>query len=327
MIFQKIQRKIFKQWYKKLTYLKLLVPFEYLFLLTINIRKKIYKQFCPDNNIPVWIVGDITIGGSGKSPFIIWIARMLEQRKINAVIINHAYKSNLNKDADICNCNSPAHIFGDEAVMLAKQTKIPIVVAKSRQMALKYIQNNIQGVNLIIFDDGLQHYKVGRDKEILILNDQRLGNRHCLPVGPLREPLSRLSEVDVIVTHNESSSSDMNINPLSITNISTGKTFLLKSKPWVDIHAVAAIADPDRFFKVLEKYGFNIISHPFPDHHYFTTKDLDFGDNLPIVMTTKDAVKCYSHENDNIYQLDFDVTVSERVDVIINDLLAKINLD
>ncbi|MBT4885086.1 MAG: tetraacyldisaccharide 4'-kinase [Legionellales bacterium] len=326
MIFQFIQKIIFKQWYHKLTYFQLLLPLEYLFILIIKARKNIYKKtWKEDNNIPVWIVGDITIGGSGKSPFIIWIARMLEQRSIKAVIINHAYKSNLDIDAGICNNNSSAQVFGDEAVMLAKQTKLPIVVAKSRIKALKYINENLKETRLIIFDDGLQHYKVARDKEFIILNKKRLGNKHCFPVGPLREPLPRLNDVDVIITHNESSSSDMKIVPTAITNISTGKKHGLIDLPWFDIHAVAAIADPDRFYKVLEKYGFNIIRHPFRDHHDFTEKDLAFADNLPIVMTTKDAVKCQDYAQDNLYQLDFDVIVAEEVELEINKLLAEIN--
>lgn len=320
-----LRKTIKKQWYARLTWFWLLLPFEIIFRIIVLIRKILYKIIYSHSfYIPIWVVGDITVGGSGKSPFVIWLVKFLHQHNIRVIVINHGYKSNMQNDAATCLADSDPAIFGDEAVMLAKVVCAPIVVAKTRLIALSYIGKHYQDYDLIICDDGLQDYTVKPEKKIIIFNKNRLGNKHCFPVGPLREPVNNVTKSSLIVKHNSSLASDMHIHPNKITNIITKESFAVDSFYTKEVHAVCAIADPERFFKVLANYNFNITSHSYPDHYSFTKKDLQRYSDQEIIMTTKDAVKCMRFGMKNIWQLEFEVKISARVERSILEFISNL---
>ncbi|MEE3003591.1 MAG: tetraacyldisaccharide 4'-kinase [Pseudomonadota bacterium] len=319
-----LQENIKIQWYRKTTWLWLFYPLSVLFTCLAKIRKIFYQSRAKRyTKAPLWIVGDITVGGSGKSPFLIWLGNHIVEKGISAVILSHGYKSNLTVAAKVCGPNDLAYECGDEAVMLAKNCSLPVVVGKSREASLEFINKNYSNTSLILCDDGLQDYKIIRDKEIVVFREDRVGNAKCFPVGPLREPLSRLSTVDLVVKNSSDSNSDMFLEPIALRHLSTNIMHDFTKIQSSKVHAVAGIADPDRFFTLLEGLGFNIIKHPFPDHYSFTEADLAFSDELPIILTTKDAVKCTSFEMSKTYQLEFRVKISARTQKIIDSFLES----
>jgi tetraacyldisaccharide 4'-kinase len=308
-----IEDKIQQQWYSRPSWILLLYPICILFLIIIKIRKKVYSSIALKAKFDVWIIGDITVGGSGKSPFIEWLSNYLNKFKFDYVIIGHGYKNNLNYAAEVVTPNSDPNIFGDEAVMLAKSSPVPVVVGKNRQLAIKYITENFPNVKLAICDDGLQYYKMPRDKEIIILNERRLGNKYCLPVGPLREPLNRIKSVDLIVKNNNSKTSGMYLEPIGIRNIATNEFFNLDWLSGKTVHAVAAIGDPKQFFSTVKNLTKNVIVHKFRDHYNFDITDLMFDDDLPVIITQKDAVKCKLFNNNKVFVLETKLLVSDDI--------------
>lgn len=205
-------------------------PFSLIFCAISNLRKKIYKKFALQAKVPVIIIGNITVGGTGKTPLVIYIAQLLQQQGYKVGIIAHGYKSNI-KRALLLTASADPALVGDEAAMLARNVNCPIVIAKKRTQAVAMLQDK---VDLIICDDGLQHYKLARDIEIALVDGERqFGNGYCLPMGPLRELPERLNSVDFVLEH--------------------GKDLQLFADPELQgngktIHAVAGIGNPQRFF-------------------------------------------------------------------------------
>ena len=183
--------------------------------------------------------------------------------------------------------------------MIARRTGTPVVVDRDRVAATKYLLA-VHNCDVVISDDGLQHYALGRDIEIAVVDARKgLGNGMCLPAGPLREPPSRLTEVDLVVVNGDGAvdlpiePSVMNLQPTRLVNVITGDEIPAAEHGMQrTVHGVAGIGNPDRFFRSLRELGFEVIEHHFDDHHWFKISELMFGDSLPIIMTEKDAVKC-----------------------------------
>lgn len=322
-----IENFIKQQWYIKLTWLRLLYPLSILFLVIIHIRKKILcyrinNRICP----PIWIIGNIAVGGSGKSPFIIWLSSFLEENGVNFAVVGHGYKNKLQVNASVCLKGSDPKIFGDEAVMLAQKISAPIIVGKSRKHSLDYIAKNFTDFDLIICDDGLQDYKINRQKEIIIINDYSLGNKNCFPVGPLREPLKRVSQSDLVVTHEYDKKTDMRLEFNEIINIKTGDKLDLDQLNGMNVNALAAIANPDRFFKMIENLGAIVTRRVFPDHSCFTSTDFKFDNNNPILITEKDSVKLEGINTTNIYVVTTKLIVLPRVKDILASYIRELGI-
>jgi tetraacyldisaccharide 4'-kinase len=318
---KKLAKYIESQWYDNFTWFRFLIPFSYLFIFIISIRKKIQiRHSKTNNNLPIWVVGEISVGGSGKSPFVIWLVEFMLKQGLKPVVICSGYKGSLpNIMSEQCFADSDYKVYGDEAVMLAKLVNSPVVVGKQRNLAVEFINNNITDCNIIICDDGLQHYKMRRDKEIVIYNDARIGNGYCFPAGPLREPKSRLKSVDLIVC-NDNNLKEVKLLPKCIASIYTVETKRFAEFP-KRVHAVAGIGAPKKFFDLLRSLNFEIIEHAFPDHYAFKEQDLNFNDDLPIILTSKDAVKCTSFSIPNIWQLLFELEVSPEITAKILQML------
>lgn len=318
-----IEDLIKQQWYTKLTWLWLLYPLSILFWIIIYIRRKILCFRASYYKHPhVWIVGNIAVGGSGKSPFIIWLSTFLEENNIRFAVVGHGYKNKLQVNAAECFKDSDPKIFGDEAVMLSHKISAPIVVGKSRIDALDYITKNFPTLDLVICDDGLQDYRIKRQKEIVIINDASLGNRCCLPVGPLREPLSRVRESDLVLTHEYDTNTDMQLEFNEIINMKTGHKLDKDALNGMHVNALAAIAHPDRFFNMIENLGAIATKRALPDHCFFTSNDFKFENNNPILITEKDSVKLRGINTANIYVVTTKLIVSTRVKDILTSYLS-----
>lgn len=313
------------QWYRKhlSASLLLLVPFSALYRILISIRRFCYlkgwfKQY--KFSVPVIIIGNLTVGGTGKTPLVIYVAKLLAQRGLRPGIVSRGYKGQCRHPTWV-SANSDPHLMGDEPVLLAKRLFCPIVVGKNRPLAVQQLINSNQ-VDVIISDDGLQHYALARDIEIMVIDGKRrFGNGYCLPAGPLREPMGRALGVDYRVTNtplsfDQDSEYEMELRPRTLYNgKDAGIQKPLGSFQNQRLHAVAGIGFPDRFFELLQNHGLLIIPHPFPDHYDFKPEDLDFKDDLPVIMTEKDAVKCAELMTEKHWVLSVDAVVNPLLDL------------
>lgn len=299
---EKLTMSLQKLWYQKTLNPLLwpLIPLSLIYRSIMAFRHELYKNKffkvykC---SLPVIVVGNLTVGGSGKTPLVIHIARVLKQQGMRPGIVSRGYLGT-NSGPVFVNANSDPNEVGDEPVLLAKRLFCPIVVAKQRIKAVETLADSAQ-VDVIISDDGLQHEAMGRDVEVIVIDGRRrFGNGWCLPAGPLREPESRLSTADFLVSNTPDrfdidTEYEMELRPRPLYKaIRPAEQLSISALQHHTVHAVAGIGYPDRFFELLKKYEIKIIPHPFPDHHVFSDQDLNFKDDHLIIMTEKDAVKC-----------------------------------
>jgi tetraacyldisaccharide 4'-kinase len=259
--------------------------------------------------VPVIVVGNLAVGGTGKTPLVIWLTEQLRRLGCRPGIVLRGYGGQATRGATpqlVADDSDPTQV-GDEAVLLRLRTQVPVVAHRNRVRAARRLLQ--EGVDVIVSDDGLQHLALARDFEIIVIDAARgLGNGYLLPAGPLREPSSRLRHADCLVFNgqreNYSSAGELSLQdeavvltmhvggdrlqPLS----GPGESMLLLQLAGQRVHAVAGIGNPARFFRQLIAAGLTVIEHPFPDHHRYRAADLAFGDALPVLMTEKDAVKC-----------------------------------
>lgn len=291
-------------WYKKNFLANALVPVALLYRAIMALRKLLYSRGYIKShrfNIPVVIVGNLTVGGTGKTPLIIALANYLRQEGIQAGIVSRGYGGKAKNYPQTVHCESDPNEVGDEALLLYRQTGCPVAVAPRRAAAIQQLITKCS-IDIVLCDDGLQHYALERDIEIAVLDGTRgLGNKLCLPAGPLRESPKRLNTVDFIIANEgevHHHNYHMSLRPHKIYNLKDPQRDFPPSKHHL-LHAIAGIGNPERFFNTLKKMELSFIPHDFPDHHQFTPSDLNFGENAQIIMTEKDAVKCekFAHEN------------------------------
>ena len=280
-------------WYRRSIFSYLLLPLSWLFRLIIIIRRWLYQLKLKTVNhfsVPVIVIGNIIVGGTGKTPLVIWLANLLSQQGYKPGIVSRGYKvKNITKPR-LITTNSSITEAGDEPLIIAKHTNCPVVITPNRSKAIELLINQ-HNCNIIISDDGLQHYAMARDIEIVVVDGQRqFGNGWLLPAGPLREPISRLKSVDFSVYNTV----NMHLQPAtSLTAVNDNQRHLnISELTNKKVHAVAGIGNPQRFFTTLRQLGLQIIEHPFPDHYNFQKNDIDLDENSIIIMTEKDAVKC-----------------------------------
>lgn len=283
----------------------LLIPWSILFLAIVVIRRWFYRLGIKKTttfNVPIIIVGNIVVGGTGKTPLVIYLARLLKEKGFNPGIVSRGYGANrVSNPRLVLSTDSPSDV-GDEPVLIASRTDCPVVISVNRPEAVKHLIEKYQ-CNIVLSDDGMQHYAMARDLEIVVVDGVRLfGNGLCLPAGPLREPLFRLNKVKWIVSNGKSfpktsrfsdQSVTMELIPKRICSVGDSNQCIDVNQLQEDkVHAVAGIGNPKRFFNELRELGLQIIEHPFPDHYRFTKKDIDFAPESKVIMTEKDAVKC-----------------------------------
>lgn len=256
-------------------------------------KNKIFKQGKID--VPVIIIGNISVGGTGKTPVVCRLVELFREAGYKPGVISRGYGGHSKNWPCYVNAESDPYIVGDESVLIAKRCKCPIVVGPDRFIsAFKLVK--VYGCNIIISDDGLQHYRLYRDIEVAVVDGlQRFGNAACLPAGPLREPPTRLNEVDFIIGHGIARINEYLMvldGDIAINLADHYISSRLQGFERYPVHAVAGIGNPWRFFEQLRRAGLRTIEHPFPDHYNFSKQDLCFKDQFPILMTEKDAIKC-----------------------------------
>ena len=317
-------------WYKKSLWLYLLLPFSFIFsFLTDSRRKKFIanKSLSHKFNVPVIIVGNLTIGGTGKTPLVAYIAKELKSLGYKPGIVSRGYGGKFRETLEVTN-ETPVKQTGDEAQILAK-LDLPFYIDKNRVRAVKKLLENHE-CNVILSDDGLQHYNMTRDIEIVVIDGKRrFGNNLTFPAGPLRETKNRLDTVDFIVNNGGPTQNNeylMNVSPSRFIHLKSGKSYPVKEWPMhKQVHAVAGLGNPGRFFDLLVRLGFDITRNSFPDHHNFTEEDIHFLDHLPIIMTEKDASKCSNFDNNKIWYLTIEADVSDNFIEEIDNKLKSIN--
>ena len=313
-------------WYNKSFWLYLLYPFSILFsYLTSRRRRKFLKNKTESFSakIPIIVVGNLTIGGTGKTPLVKYIASELIKRGYRPGIVSRGYGGKFKETLKV-DSNTSVKQTGDEAQILSK-LNIPFYIDKNRVRAVEKIIEN-HDCDVIISDDGLQHYKMKRDIEIAVIDGKRrFGNKLTFPAGPLRESIKRLSTVDFVVNNSgptEENEFLMSISPSEFVHLKSGKSYGVEDWPMHNqVHAVAGLGNPGRFFDLLDKLGFDIVRHPYPDHHNFDSSDLFYLDHLPIIMTEKDASKCKDFDNNKIWYLKIDADVNNK---FIDQLQSKL---
>jgi tetraacyldisaccharide 4'-kinase len=287
-------------WYKNRYLGYLFFPLAGFFYGLALLRKKYLQSRIIPGCIakPVIVVGNITVGGTGKTPLVIALVKYLQSKGFKPGVISRGYGGVAEYPCQLT-AKTQAGECGDEPLLIYKRCACPVVVSPLRLQAAEYLlQHN--DVDIIISDDGLQHYALPRDLEIVVIDGQRgLGNGLCLPVGPLREPAGRLKSVDFVLVNGEAGKifdprqlsmqlKVENMVPLEPTKNHRGLPSHSK------VNAVAAIGNPQRFYSTLEQQGYHLVPQPFPDHYLYQEGDLVFANGLPVVMTEKDAIKCDS---------------------------------
>lgn len=303
------RRMLEEAWYARHPAAVLLVPFEWGFRSVVGLRRAAYRQGLfriYEAEVPVIVVGNLTVGGTGKTPLVIWLAGYLQAQGYRPGIVSRGYGGRARKWPQQVRADSDPSAVGDEAIVISRRTRCPVAVGPDRgaNVAALLAHSN---ANIVISDDGLQHYALARTVEIVVVDGvRRFGNGHCLPAGPLREPASRAREVDLVVTNGIAGRGEF-----AMKYVATGAVTLqqrrriapLDSFVGTGAHAVAGIGNPDRFFSMLRAKGIRVQPHAFPDHHEYQTSDFEFGDELPVLMTEKDAVKCESFANPRLWSV------------------------
>jgi len=294
--------RLLDAWYRGHPALMLLRPLETLYRRVVNNKRArfmagqgdIYKA-----PVPVIVVGNITVGGTGKTPLILWMIEYCRRRGLRVGVVSRGYGA---KPASLpwrVTAQQNAEQAGDEPLLIVKRTGVPLMIDPDRSQAVRALLAQ-EPLDLILSDDGLQHYRLARDLELVLIDAARgLGNRRCLPAGPLREPVERLQSVDAVLYNGASSDRDdgyaFSLQPSSLVNLLSGEQQSVHYFPvGQSLHAVAGIGNPQRFFNTLEGLHWRPVPHAFPDHAVFSAEALAFSPPLPLVMTEKDAVKCAS---------------------------------
>ena len=312
-----IETIITRAWQRKAAWLWLLLPVSWLYALLMVLRRQAYKVGVFSSYrapIPVMVIGNITVGGSGKTPLIIALVRHLQQQGIKVGVISRGYGGDSSQMPLLVNTESVPNVVGDEPCLIVNTTGTAMAVSPNRQQAIAILLESYPDLQLIIADDGLQHYALQRDIEWVVVDATRgFGNKQLLPAGFLREPISRLKDANVIYHHKPDASSIYNKSdynkPLTehltmhlqpddlellwsshnrIDNLAVVATAPEKGS---QVHVVSGIGYPQRFFDTLNALGFEVIPHPYPDHYDFSLDELLQYTDHPIIVTSKDAVK------------------------------------
>ncbi len=308
----------------------LLLPLSFLFFLLSQLRKYLYHSgfySSYQSPVPVIIIGNITVGGTGKTPLIIELVKQLQARGKKPGVISRGYGGKANSWPRIVNAQTDASQVGDEPQLIYQHTLCPIVVGPDRKADIELLLQQFD-CDVILSDDGMQHYALQRNFEICIVDASRkYGNGFFIPAGPLRESLSRLEQVDLVLLNgglNDELSFEMQPKkciPVASNNLSEVD---LKKFSGETVHAIAGIGNPQRFFSMLEVNGVNVIPHAYQDHHYYQLSDLLFEDNLNVLMTEKDAIKCRELKLEYHWSVPVDIVLSETAQNKVNQIFDRL---
>ena len=319
-------RRLDYHWYARSAWLLLLTPLSLLFRIVVRLRKFAYRRGLLRSHraaVPVIVVGNITVGGTGKTPLVAWLARYLREQGYRPGIIARGYGGKAKQWPQQVRPDSNPSTVGDEAVMLAGRTQCPMAVGPDRVAAAAALVQH-SDCDIIISDDGLQHYALRRDIEVAVIDGiRRFGSGFMLPAGPLREPVSRLNEVDLVVVNGLGACDEhpMRMFIGDAYRLSDGTRRKLSEFRTEPVHAVAGIGNPQRFFRALQQDLRMMEMHEFPDHHHFQAEDIAFDDGHTVLMTEKDAVKCRYFAGDNVWYVPAEVDMKSAFRARLDELL------
>lgn len=306
----KLAQWLQSRWFEKASPLRsmglvgwLMLPLYWAYLLLTALRQQAYKRgwlAVVRLPVPVVVVGNITVGGAGKTPLSLGLVETLKQAGFKPGMVSRGYGGTVDGVSEVLPGDDPARV-GDEPLLLARRSGVPVFVGRLRSEAGKALLSAYPEVDLLVCDDGLQHLAMARDLEIAVLDGRGVGNGWRLPLGPLRDPVSRLNGVDALV-FNGSVASELRVHgPIFAMDLVPGKLYGLREAACqigadelkgLRLYAAAGIGHPDRFFDTLRKLGLDFEARAFPDHHAYTAADLDFARDGVLLLTEKDGVKC-----------------------------------
>ena len=309
-----LEQRLTELWYREHPRPSLLQPLGWLYGALLEARRGAYAlRWLASSRaaVPVVVVGNLTVGGTGKTPLTVWLAQQLHAAGLVVGILSRGY-GRRGREPRSVRADSDWRAVGDEPVLLARRSACPTVVAADRLAGAGALA--AQGAQVILADDGLQHLRLARDCEIVVIDGARgFGNGRLLPAGPLREPPRRLQQVDAVVLNGAAEHASLagRLPPDCLQMRLVGQQAArvdgepprcaLAEFRGAPVHAVAGIGNPGRFFSALQGQGLRLIEHRFADHHAFVAAELEFGDQLPVLMTEKDAVKCASFANPRLW--------------------------
>lgn len=310
-------------WYRKSPLTVVLLPLSWLYQLVCLGRKLFYRYAYHQKQfpVPVIVVGNLTVGGTGKTPLVAAIANYLIEQNLQPGIVMRGYHGQFEGSHCAVTAKSDPFVVGEEAVLLAQKTGCPVMIGANRPNAIEKLLAQNPEVTVVLSDDGLQHDAMARDIEIVVIDgERRFGNGLCLPAGPLRESLKRLKTASYVIVQGgalqkeafghwrvqkqlskQLLSVNQSANPSSLSDW-RGQT----------VHAVAGIGDPALFFEQLKAEGLKVIPHAFPDHYHYSQEDVTFDDAYPVLMTEKDAVKCRQFTHSNLWCVPLEMALPEK---------------
>ena len=315
------------QYYKKSSWIYLLIPFSIFFYCLSSLKKYLYKNGFLKTikiKVPVLIIGNITLGGTGKTPLALDLIEKFLRKGFKPALISRGYRGSANNITEVFE-TSDVSAVGDEALLIKTKSKIPVFIGKDRVSVAKILLKKYPKTSIIISDDGLQHLRLARDFEIIVVDSQRqFGNGLIFPAGPLRESISKLKQVDAVVykgTNSNSSFYQMKYITKHFKNLLTNKTTIFKGIQDKKIVAITAIGNPESFFSTLEGYGLEFKKVTYNDHYLFNKNDFIKYADYNIVMTEKDAIKCKKFVTKNFWALPLETKVDER---LFRNILKKV---
>jgi len=315
------------QYYKKSSWIYLLIPISIFFYLSSILKKYLYKKGFLTTikiKVPVLIIGNITLGGTGKTPLALNIIENFLKEGLKPALISRGYGGSANNIKEVFEFSN-VRAVGDEALLIKSKSKIPIFIGKDRANVARILLKKYPETSIIISDDGLQHHRLERDYEIIVVDSQRqFGNGLIFPAGPLREGISRLKQVDAVVykgVNNNSNFYQMKYITKHFKNLLTNKKAILKDIKGKKIVAITAIGNPESFFSTLEGYDLKFKKVIFNDHYLFDKNDFIKYADYNIVMTEKDAIKCKKFATKNFWVLPLEIKVDDR---LFRNILKKV---
>ncbi|MBA3582379.1 MAG: lipid A export permease/ATP-binding protein MsbA [Gammaproteobacteria bacterium] len=324
-----------RMWYGHHPLAQLLAPLGYVFGLLATTRRLMYRWGMLKRKkmpVPVIVIGNITVGGTGKTPLVIWMALHLQKLGYRPGIVSRGYKGKAKEWPLLVTENTDPRLCGDEPLLVVKRTQCPVVIAPSRPAAAQALLEWTD-CDIIISDDGLQHYALERDIEIVVADGARgFGNGLLLPAGPMRETKTRLQAVDYVIVNGARlpGAYSMRVKGDMLINLADiNQQRPLQTLHGLTVHAVAAIGNPERFFDLLRRQGLEVIEHRFMDHHSFSATNLRFNNDFPVVMTEKDAVKCghlvSKFPPERLWYLPIEAVLAEEFVVKLDNQLKALN--
>lgn len=324
-------------WYGTSVLAVLLVPFSWVYRAIIALRRASYRAGYLKSvscSVPVIVVGNVTVGGSGKTPLVAWLVAHLEAAGMRPGVVSRGYGGSAGRSPVIVGTDSRAGQVGDEPLLLARRTGRPVCVCADRVAAVQHLLREMD-VNIIVADDGLQHYRLRRDLELIVIDGERgLGNGRLLPAGPLREPAARLAEADLLFINGQAGEIPGYVPgyaPDHLFELAPGRVRALHGTQSRDlgefnagpVWAVAGIGNPERFYALLADSGIDYEPVAVADHGMIDLKSLVVEHDRPILMTEKDAVKYPEQSAADVWWVPVDVRMTEETESVVTSKIKQ----